>query len=160
MLLICRKYLLIHTVSSRTVPGQARYPATVPAVHPARYLVLLEPGILFFDDIDMAENWAVCKAAGYIWGVSSFSISWTHHILERPHIVWSFLPRTACRRDTPWTSPTRTKIAKNLWNTFERLRATWISVEPRNLLVTRHDPSTFRKIGCKNATNFWNCSRA
>ena len=72
-----------------------------------------------------------------------------------------FLPRTACRRDTPWTSPTRTKLAENLWNTFEHLRATWISVEPRSLLVTRHDPSTFRKIGSKNAidTNFWNCSQ-
>ena len=69
----------------------------------------------------------------------------------------SFLPRTACRRDTPWTSATRTKLAENLWNTFKRLRATWISVEPRSLLVTRHDPSTFRKIGSKNATNFWNC---
>ena len=54
--------------------------------------------------------------------------------------LWgSFLPRTACRRDTPWTSPTRTKLAENLWNTFERLRATWISVELRNLLVTRHE---------------------
>ena len=42
---------------------------------------------------------------------------------------------------------------QNLWNTFERLRATWISVEPRSLLVTRHDPSTFPKIGSKNATN-------
>ena len=50
------------------------------------------------------------------------------------------LPRTACRRGTPRTSPTRTKLAENLWNTFERLRATWISVELRNLLVTRHDP--------------------
>jgi len=47
--------------------------------------------------------------------------------------IWcSFLLRTACRRGTPWTSPTRTKLAENLWNTFERLRATWISVEPRN----------------------------
>jgi hypothetical protein len=27
-------------------------------------------------------------------------------------------------------------------------------VEPRSLLVTCHDPSTFRKIGSKNATNF------
>ena len=71
----------------------------------------------------------------------------------------SFLPRTACHRGTPGTSPTRTKLAGNLWNTFERLRATWISVEPRSLLVTRHDPSTFRKIGSKNATNFWNCSK-
>ena len=43
---------------------------------------------------------------------------------------------------------------ENLWNAFKRLRATWISVEPRSLLVTRHDPSTFRKIGSKNATNF------
>ena len=67
-----------------------------------------------------------------------------------------FLPRTACRRGTPRTSPTRSKLAENLWNTFERLRATWISVEPRSLLVTCHDPSTFRKIGSKNATNFWN----
>ena len=33
------------------------------------------------------------------------------------------------RHGTPWTSPTRTKLAENLWNTFERLRATWISVE-------------------------------
>ena len=73
-----------------------------------------------------------------------------------------FLPRTACRRDTPWTFPTRTKLAENLWNTFGRLHATWISVEPRSLLVTRHDPSTFRKIGSKNAicTNFWNCSKS
>ena len=33
------------------------------------------------------------------------------------------------------------------------LRATWISVEPRSLLVTRHDPSTIQKIGIdsKNA---------
>ena len=62
----------------------------------------------------------------------------------------SFLPRTACRRDTYLTSPTHTKLAENLWNTFERLRATWISVEPRSLLVTRHDPSTFPKIGTCN----------
>ena len=27
-------------------------------------------------------------------------------------------------------------------------------MEPRSLLVTCHDPSTFRKIGSKNATNF------
>jgi len=27
-----------------------------------------------------------------------------------------------------------------------------MSVEPRSLLVTRHDPSTFPKIGIKNAT--------
>ena len=33
-------------------------------------------------------------------------------------------------------------------------------MEPRSLLVTRHDPSTFRKIGSKNATNFWNCSKS
>ena len=50
--------------------------------------------------------------------------------------MFFFLPRTACRRGTPGTSPTRTKLAENLWNIFERLRATWISVEPRNLLVT------------------------
>ena len=55
---------------------------------------------------------------------------------------------------------TRTKLAENFWNTFEHLRATWISVEPRSLLVTRHDPSTFPKIGSKNATNFWNCSKS
>ena len=68
--------------------------------------------------------------------------------------------RTACRRATPWTSPTRTKLAENLWNTFKRLRATWISVEPRSLLVTRHESSTFPKIGSKNATNFWDCSKS
>ena len=33
----------------------------------------------------------------------------------------------------------------------------WISVESRSLLVTRHEPSTFPKIGIKNANNFWNC---
>jgi len=33
-------------------------------------------------------------------------------------------------------------------------------VEPRSLLVTRHDPSTFPKIGSKNASNFWNCSKS
>ena len=38
------------------------------------------------------------------------------------------------------------QLAENLWNTFERLRANWISVELRNLLVTRHDPSTFPKL--------------
>ena len=34
-------------------------------------------------------------------------------------------------------------------------------MELHSLLVTRHDPSTFRKIGSKNAidTNFWNCSQ-
>ena len=50
------------------------------------------------------------------------------------------------------TTPTCTKLAENLWNTFKRLRATWISVEPRSLLVARHDPSTFPKIGSKIAT--------
>ena len=79
------------------------------------------------------------------WNKVLFSTS------PKEHTVCSFLPRTACRRDTPWTSPTRTKLAENLWNTFERLRATWISVEPRSLLVTRHDPSTFWKIGKKIA---------
>ena len=78
------------------------------------------------------------------------------HPKRTPYVL--FLPRTACRRDTPWTSPTRTKLAENLWNTFEHLRATWISVESRSLLVTRHEPSTFPKIGIKNANNFWNCS--
>ena len=77
---------------------------------------------------------------------------------KNPHNGWFFLPRTACRRGTPWTSPTRTKLAENLWNAFEHLRATWISVESRNLLVTRHEPSTFPKIGIKNANNFWNRS--
>ena len=33
-------------------------------------------------------------------------------------------------------------------------------MEPRSLLVARHDPSTFPKIGSKNATNFWNCSKS
>ena len=47
------------------------------------------------------------------------------------------------------TRSTCTKLAEHLWNTFERLRATWISVEPRSLLVTHHDPSTFPKIGFK-----------
>ena len=81
---------------------------------------------------------------------------------KRTHIVGFFLSRTACRRDTYLTSPTRTKLAENLWNTFERLRATWISVEPHSVLVTRHDPSTFPKIGIdsKNATNFWICSKS
>ena len=83
-----------------------------------------------------------------------------HFFLHPQKIVGSFLPRTACHRGTPGTSPTRTKLAENLWNTFEHLRATWISVEARSLLVTRHEPSTFPKIGIKNATNFWNCSRA
>ena len=84
----------------------------------------------------------------------NFSTPKKHHIR-----IWCFfLPRTACRRDTPWTSPTRTKLAENLWNTFERLRATWISVEPRSLLVARHDPSTFPKIGNKNS-NFFNQKR-
>ena len=31
-------------------------------------------------------------------------------------------------------------------------------MESRSLLVTRHEPSTFPKIGSKNANNFWNCS--
>ena len=66
----------------------------------------------------------------------------------------SFLPRTACRRDTPLTSPTRTKLAENLWNTFEHLRATWISVESRSLLVTRHEPSRFQKLVLKMLTIF------
>ena len=84
------------------------------------------------------------------WGVSSsFSILTT---AKRPPLCRLFLPRTACRRDTPLTSPTRTKLAENLWNTFEQLCATWISVEPRSLLVTCHDPSTFRKIDSKNFT--------
>jgi len=69
---------------------------------------------------------------------------------KNPHNGWFFLPCTACRRGT--------KLAENLWNTFEHLRATWISVESRSLLVTRHEPSTFPKIGIKNANNFWNCS--
>ena len=60
----------------------------------------------------------------------------------------------ARRHCTPWTS-TRTKLAENLWNTFEHLSATWISVESRSLLVTRHEPSTFPKIGSKT----WLCSR-
>ena len=35
-----------------------------------------------------------------------------------------FLPR-----GTSWTTPPCTKLAENLWNIFERLRATWRSVE-------------------------------
>ena len=34
----------------------------------------------------------------------------------------------------------------------------WISVESRSLLVTRHEPQRFQKLVFKNATNFWNCS--
>jgi len=49
----------------------------------------------------------------------------------------------------PCTDERHTKLAENLWNTFERLPATWISVEPRSLLVARHDPSTFQKLVVK-----------
>ena len=68
-------------------------------------------------------------------------------VLNKVLFYGIFSSRTARRHGTPWTSPTRTKLAENLWNTFERLRATWISVELRSLLVPRHDPSTFPKIG-------------
>ena len=81
-------------------------------------------------------------------------------VLNKVLFYGIFSSRTARRHGTPWTSPTRTKLAENLWNTFERLRATWISVELRSLLVTRHDPSTFPKIGSKNATNFWNARKS
>jgi len=65
------------------------------------------------------------------------------------------VPGYARRHGKLWTSPTRTKLAENLWNTFEHLRATWICVESRSLLVTRHEPSTFPKNGIKNATIFF-----
>ena len=80
--------------------------------------------------------------------------------MDRLHVLaigywWSFLsflPRMACHRGTPRTTLTCTKLAENLWNTFERLRATWISVELCSLLVARRQ--RFQKLVVKMLTIF------
>ena len=47
------------------------------------------------------------------------------------------------------------KLAENFWNTFERLRATWISVEPRITRDTLTTRQRFQKLVVKMLrTNF------
>ena len=75
------------------------------------------------------------------------------HLFEDPQkdqiYIWSFCTSHGTSSRHTLNISNSYQTSGTVWNTFERLHATWISVEPRSSLVTRHAPwpSWIRHVG-------------